>query len=233
MQPIEWNLLLPEIIRILPNCILIFLIVALAFAYRRHLNNLFARLNHVGAFGVEVEFGEAKEQLRSAILSYKKDLLGNLPDNEGVDEAKLHFLLNRAERMKDLLQGSRILWVDDQPLGNAAIFRFLNDYGVVIDLARTTKEALSALKWSANAYEVVVSDMVRDGNGRAGLDLVESVQGLNVGKTTDECIVILLFVSRLDNQVPPTGAAIITNRVDDLLETIFAVIGTPDLAYAT
>ncbi len=232
LQAVDCNTLVAEFIKIFPNCVLIFLIILAAFIFRRRLRNLFDRLTHFGAFGVEVEFGEAKAQLRSAILTYKKDLLGNLPNDVAVDEAKLHWILNRAERTKDLLQGSSILWVDDQPLANAAIFRFLNDYGVVIDCARTTEEALGALKWSGNAYEVIISDMVRNGNGRAGLDLLDGVNVLNDGKHPDTCIVVLMFVYRLDSKVPPVGSKIITNKVDELLEEIIAVIERQHLQQA-
>lgn len=231
MQSVDSSTLLAvELIKIFPNCLVILILIGIGGTlffrkkYRTRLNELFDRLSHVGAFGVEVEFGEAKAQLQSAILSYKKDPFGTLPQDVAVDESRLYWLLNRAERMKDLLQGSRILWVDDQPLANAAIFRFLNDYGVVVDLAHSTKEAISALTWSANAYEVVVSDMVRGNDSQAGLELLDEIQKLNVSKKPEDLIEVLMFVYKLDSDIPPKPAKLITNKVDRLIEEIFVVI---------
>ncbi len=222
---IDKNFLLGELIKILPNCSLIFLIAVIAYIFRKPLRDLFAHLTHIGAFGVEMNFGEAKEELRSAILTYRKDLFGNLPKDEAVDEAKLEWLLNRAEKIKDLLRGARIMWVDDQPLANAAIFRFLNDYGVFIDYARDTDEALSAIKWSSNAYEVVITDMVRGGDEDAGLDLLAGIKVLEKDKKPEERVKVLLFVYVPDpSKGTPAGAEIITNKVDKLLEEIFEII---------
>jgi CheY-like chemotaxis protein len=222
---IDGNFLLGEFIKILPNCGLIFLIVTIAYIFRNPLSDLFTHLTHIGAFGVEMDFGEVKEELRSAILTYRKDLFGNLPKDEAVDDAKLEWLLRRAEKIKALLHGARILWVDDQPLANAAIFRFLNDYGVFIDYARDTNEALSAIKWSSNAYEVVVTDMVRAGDEDAGLDLLAGIKELEKDKDPAGWVKVLLFVYAPDpSKGTPAGAEIITNKVDKLLEEIFDII---------
>ena len=213
METIDWNVLLPEFVRTLPNCLLVFLIVAFALAFRRHLSELVSRLTRFGAFGVEVEFGQqAKEQLRQAIHSYT-------PGDGIVDDAKLQAILKRAERLQDLLNGVRILWVDDYPFANANIHRFLNGFGVVIDNARDTKDALAAIEWASSAYEVVISDMNRDGNGRAGLDLIDGIRNLKSTKP------VILFVANLNPDLGvPAGARTITDDVGELIHHIFDVI---------
>lgn len=213
MSP-ETKEILIEVIKILPNCFLPILFLLLLFIFRGRIRDLFDRLTKVGAFGVQVEFGEAKEQLKRALKAYPASDL---------TEKQVEKLVNRAERLRDLLRGSRILWIDDYPTANAAIHRFLNEYGVVIDKATTTDEAIMALRWSSPAFEVVISDMARQGNGVAGLELLEKIRELPKPRE------IILFVANLDEGKPtPQGARLITNKVDRLINEIFNMIEEAD-----
>ncbi len=239
---IDGNMLLAEFVKIFPNCALILLIVVVVLVFRDPLRRLFAQMTHVDLLGVKMDFAEAaevKEELRNAINSYsgiewyRQGQDESATQKATVDEKTLQQLLDHAERIKKYLHGARILWVDDQPLANAAIFRFLNNYNVVIDYARNTKEAESALEWSADAYEVVVSDMIRDDDGRAGLDLLDITQRMNKSKDRDDQIMVLIFVNNLDtSKGTPAGAKLITNQVDDLLEEIFDIIERKQLQYS-
>jgi CheY-like chemotaxis protein len=222
MPNIDWSnpLIVVELIKIFPNCLLIFLVVLFLVINRSAVGKLFRSVTHLGAFGVDVNFAEAKAELRNAIGSYMKDYRAA---DASIDDKTLRVLLNQAEMIKDLLRGARILWVDDLPLANAAIFRFLNTYGVNIDHARTTIEAVRALEWSASAYEVVVSDMERDGNGKAGLELLAEIKGLEAKLNTK--ITVIIFINKYDaSKGTPDGAALITNRVEFLFKKIFNVI---------
>ncbi len=177
-----------------------------------------------------MDFSEAKAELQNAIGSY---ITSYRQGKSSIDEATLKSLLNRAERIKDLLRGSRILWVDDQPLANAAIFRFLNNYGVEIDCARTTDEAISALRWSASAYEVVVSDMKRDNDSQAGLDMLERIRKLKIEENLNTDITVFIFLNEYDpSRGTPTGAKMITNRVDYLFKEIFSTIEEKQLQHS-
>jgi CheY-like chemotaxis protein len=212
MRDIDWNVLLPEIIKILPTSLLLILVITVALILRDRMNELFGRLTRFGAFGVEIEFGQVKEQLRQAIGSYS-------PGEEYVDDTKLKAILKRAERIQDLLLGVRILWVDDHPLANANIHRFLNNYGVVIDNVRETDEALIALRWASSAYELIISDMNRNGNTRAGLELLEGVSSLNLDKP------VIIFVANLNKELGiPKDARTITDDVGELIHHIFDVV---------
>src|ERR1041385_555590 len=144
MESIDGNMLLAEFIKIFPNCALILLVVVVLLIFREPLRKLFAQMTHVDLLGVKMDFAEAaevKEELRNAINSYSgiewyrqgQDENATQKTTATVDEKTVQQLLDHAERIKKYLHGARILWVDDQPLANAAIFRFLNNYDVVID----------------------------------------------------------------------------------------------------
>jgi CheY-like chemotaxis protein len=76
---------------------------------------------------------------------------------------------------------SGVLWVDDHPDHHAVQVERLQRYRVLVDTARSTGEALEKL--SNHRYQLVVSNMARDENGRAaqsaGVDLVRAIRSLD------------------------------------------------------
>lgn len=76
---------------------------------------------------------------------------------------------------------SGVLWVDDHPENHAVQLDRLQRNRVLVDTARTTGEALEKL--SNHRYQLVVSDMSREENGRAaqsaGLDLIRAIRSLD------------------------------------------------------
>jgi CheY-like chemotaxis protein len=71
-----------------------------------------------------------------------------------------------------------VLWVDDEPVHNALLVDHLERQGVVVDTARSTKEALQKL--TGQRYQLIVSDMERIESGKpvpnAGLELIRTVR---------------------------------------------------------
>ena len=201
--------ILVELIRISPTLIWTLLVVLLLLAYRKPIGNMLSRLGKVKAFGVEAEFQEAREQLIKASQTYDAKW----------DEMELRSLIDRADRIRDWLDGSRVLWVDDLYLANANIFRFLNSYGVVIDTVKTTEEALTALKWAGSAYEVVVSDMIRGDDPLAGIHMIEEMMRESIRKP------VIFLVLQLDrSRGTPMGAVAITDNPLTLLHNILNVV---------
>lgn len=74
-----------------------------------------------------------------------------------------------------------MLWVDDQPEGNAILVELLQKNGVQVDIARSTAEGLRKL--SRSAYRLVVTDMGRmeDNAYRptAGLDFLVAARSID------------------------------------------------------
>lgn len=213
MENVDGNAIVLAIINNLATLIVAGMLAFVLFRIRGRLTDLLDRITKVGAFGVEAEFSEAREQLKDAILSYSPELY--------IEPKQLQAIIDRAIRLQAVLRGARILWVDDTPLANANIHRFLNEFGVVIDNTRETNEAVLALQYSSSAYEVVITDMVRGDNHQAGIELLQNIQAAGIEKA------VIVFVGILDTDKPtPDGAIAITDKVDDLLTHIFNVIET-------
>lgn len=68
----------------------------------------------------------------------------------------------------------RILWVDDHPENNIAEKRFLEEQRMAVYNVTSSEDALKLL--AMYHYDAVVSDMGRNGNPLAGLDLVKAMR---------------------------------------------------------
>lgn len=70
--------------------------------------------------------------------------------------------------------GARALWVDDAPESVKNERGAFEAAGIMTTLVRDTREAISILR--DNGFDVVISDMGRFGNDRAGLELLTSLR---------------------------------------------------------
>lgn len=78
---------------------------------------------------------------------------------------------SRAQRR---LQGARILWVDDRPDNNVFERKSLEALGIRIDLSTSTDDALELIR--QRAYDLVISDMGRPPDARAGYTLLDALR---------------------------------------------------------
>lgn len=85
-------------------------------------------------------------------------------------------VLRRVDHAAEYLKGGRILWVDDHPRNNKYLIDLFRQTGMSVDTARSTEEALRLLK--SRSYDLVLSDMERDGDHDAGLRMVEAFRQL-------------------------------------------------------
>src|SRR5262249_32543926 len=77
----------------------------------------------------------------------------------------------RAQRRMD---GSRVLWVDDRPDNNRYERQALEALGLRIDLSTSTDDALRKVR-SSN-YDLIISDMGRPPDDRAGYTLLRELR---------------------------------------------------------
>jgi CheY-like chemotaxis protein len=126
-------------------------------------------------------------------------------------------ILKRAQLIAPILQGANVLWVDDHPDNNLYERVMLSSFGMSIDLAYSTDEAMS--KISETPYDVIISDMKRQGIATEGLRLLNSLTNQGARPHT------IFYVGQLDKeQGTPQGAFGITNRPDDLLHFVMDVL---------
>lgn len=123
--------------------------------------------------------------------------------------------LKRAQRVLPVIQGARILWVDDEPQNNRQLVKFLLSLGANVDLARDTEEALKLLR--RHQYDVVVSDIQRKEGSDAGIRMSTRMWDEHIYRWT------IFYVTDLKPGIPE-HAFNITDRPDHLLHFIMDVL---------
>lgn len=125
--------------------------------------------------------------------------------------------LNRARNVIGVLQGARILWIDDHPQLSDAERRVLEHLGASVVAARETWEAIDRLRQAP--FDVVVSDIARQDEPEAGVLALPALR--HAAPETP----VVFYVSRLPRDTPPpAGAFGITNDPDELLHLILDVL---------
>ena len=79
-----------------------------------------------------------------------------------------------SSRQQRRLQGSRVLWVDDRPRNNVFERQALEALGIDTDISTSTEDARQVL--SRRSYDLVISDMSRPPDDRAGYTLLDSLR---------------------------------------------------------
>jgi CheY-like chemotaxis protein len=139
-------------------------------ALKRFLDNL--RGVKISGGGLEAQL-EAAANLAAAAATAPPD-----PDKASASEAAKHAAEVVAESLLRTparrARKSRILWVDDNPENNAAIRRSFEALGIEVASATSTEEALTAL--GSKRFDLVISDMGRPPDGRAGYTLLSEMR---------------------------------------------------------
>jgi CheY-like chemotaxis protein len=123
----------------------------------------------------------------------------------------------RSVRISEIIKGSSVLIVNDSPNDMRAVIRILEELNVDVQIAESTYAAIGLLE--GHRFDVVLSDMVRGRNDKAGLELLTKV------KERGFCVPIIITVGqfRPDLGIPPYAFGI-TNRVDELFNLIFDAV---------
>jgi CheY-like chemotaxis protein len=77
----------------------------------------------------------------------------------------------RAQRR---MQGARVLWVDDRPDNNRYERQALEALGIDIDLSTSTEDAMEKIQ--RRSYDLIISDMGRPPDARAGYTLLDELR---------------------------------------------------------
>jgi CheY-like chemotaxis protein len=197
-----------NLIDIVPTILWVSLALVIFFMLRRTIEkNVLPRLTEAKGPGFKFSFAAAANQLDEAIAK----------SNVAVSQGDRRGALGRAERHIDVLQGARILWVDDRPEDNRRERRLLHSLGITIDLADDTDEAL--YKLARAEYDLVISDMERYGDDEAGSHLLERMRGKQIYHWT------IIYLRNLKPELgTPAWAFAITNRPDHLLHYVMDIM---------
>jgi CheY-like chemotaxis protein len=131
-----------------------------------------------------------------------------------LSEFGLDQVARRSVRISEVIQGSRLLLVNDYPDEMQTVIHVLEELKLSVEIAKSTTAAVSLLE--NGKFDLVISDMMRDSNERAGLNLLNEirVRGLQLP--------VIFTVGRFNPErgTPPLAFGI-TNRMDELLNLIF------------
>lgn len=197
-----------QLIGLIPNILWVLLIAGIVAAFYRPLRNqILPRLGGVNAFGVQVTF--IQQELDKVIAQ----------QGPNVTNKERSLVLRRAQRMMTITQGAQILWVDDAPDNNVYLRGLLRSLGIFVDLAKNTFDAVSMA--ALTKYDVVISDMKRDGDSKAGIKLLAELQQRNL----DAYRWTVFYFSQYDpSRGVPTYAFGATNRPDELVHLVMDIL---------
>jgi CheY-like chemotaxis protein len=117
-----------------------------------------------------------------------------------------------------------VLWVDDQPRNNFHEQQALEALGVNFVISTSTEDAIAKIQ--KQKFDVVISDMRRPPDSRAGYTLLEEMR-----KSGDATPFVIYAGSRAPEHVAESrrrGAMGCTNRPDELFEYVLSALGRGD-----
>jgi CheY-like chemotaxis protein len=137
-------------------------------------------------------------------------------------EQECQAALAKARTLREVFEGTEILWVDDCPSNNRNESRMLRSFGTQITFACTSDEAIDAIRdahTQLRPFRIVLSDISRNlpppMNPRAGLDMLTRfhTEGIHIP-------VIFYVGNPRPEAETPAGAFGITHRPDILLTLV-------------
>lgn len=195
-----------ELVELIPSVLWILFATALVVVFYRPIRReLIPRISGFKAFGVEATF--VREQLDQAVAKQAVQVSEN-------DRSQV---LRRARMVARVLQGAQVLWVDDNPDYNLYERRVLRSFGVFVDLARSTSEALAMVEQTS--YDAVISDVERDGIGDEGIRFLAEMVKRRIYRWA------ILYAGSFDRSrgIPPYAFGM-TDRPDHLLHYVMDIL---------
>lgn len=117
--------------------------------------------------------------------------------------------LRRARLVPGVLEGARLLWVDDRPENNAWERSLLATLGVHVSTAETTRSAAALIQ--SQSFDVIVSDIARPEAPDEGLRALPTLTATGTP---------VIFYVRQVRSGTPVGAFGLTNDPNELLHLI-------------
>ncbi|MGO4682929.1 response regulator [Hyphomicrobium sp. 2TAF46] len=164
------------------------------------------------------QFRAAVEATAAADRAWK----GNSP-NQKVDIPRIQATLAPAfqPEIANNLIGKAVLWVDDNPANNRLGVRALRKLQLDVEQVESTEAALSSIE--NRHFDLIISDMGRGSNMRAGYDLLRSVRAL------DPAIPFFVFAGsdtpKFRREAAELGAQLSTNDMLELVDNVIKFLG--------
>jgi CheY-like chemotaxis protein len=170
----------------------------------------------VRALGVELNFAGATLACAAAAANRSNEVtMGESTHLVRVTKIDRERVLARARRCAAVLEGRRILWIDDHVGNNVKERSLLEAFRVSVDQAQDNESAFRVLDRSDLAYDLIVSDIGRGEGEPTGLDFLAKY------RRRADTVPTIFYVGRIEADRPlPVGAFGLTNRPDELLHRV-------------
>lgn len=212
MEKISMIKIMPELIKITPSLLwFLFIVIIFIIFYRQIREELLPKLSSLEAGSLKLSF--IQDSLEAAIKLADKSPQWQID----IPAVEKRTAVKRAKKNQNLFRGAKLLWVDDFPENNLNERQMFQQMGVVIDLSKSTDDALNIL--STADYDFIISDMNRDNEPTAGLDFIKKLQ------TEKNYTPVIFYVGIVDKtKALPIGAFGLTNRPDELLHLTLDIL---------
>jgi CheY-like chemotaxis protein len=146
--------------------------------------------------------------------------------NQTVDISRIRATVGPAftPEVADNLTGKSILWVDDNPANNELVVRALRKLRLDVEETTSTESALAAMK--RRHFDLVISDMGRGSNMRAGYGLLKAI------RDQGNRVPFLIFSSsdkpEYRREAAERGAQLSTNDMLELIDHVVKYLGNRD-----
>ena len=201
-------------------CLLVYVLVRFSPQITDFLANLSAISLRGGGFEVTATSrNQAAASLAAAAVAW--------PSQDGTPHATANAARQAVRTVGDLSRSAirrfadaTILWVDDEPNNNINERQSLEALGVRFILSTSTENALAEV--AARSFDVIVSDMARGDDQRAGYTLLDTLR--RAGTSTP---FIVYASSRRPDHVAEAkahGAFGCTNRATELFDLVLAAL---------
>lgn len=194
-----------------PAVLLFFLV-----RFRGSLTNFLSNLGEFSFKAPGVEASAKRQQEAAAALGAA---IATRAPGDGAQGAVAAATLP-SPRTQRRLRGARILWVDDRPDNNRFERQALEALGIDIDLSTSTEDALEKVR--RRSYDLIISDMGRPPDARAGYTLLDQLR-----RTGNQTPFLIYAGSRAPEHVAEArahGAIGATNMPQELITMVTNVL---------
>ncbi len=218
----------------LSNLIFVILLVLalgnlILFLLRKNRHEIISliRTFNITSIGVGEFFTLAFEQ--SVVKTYKNHAL-DAPSFKDIEEIR-----DIVERLAPLVEGKRILWVDDHPENNKEEKAIFTQLGIEVKIVKSSHEAWQKLSTKSNDYALMISDWNREPqkqkNKAEGLRFLEEIrtQSIKIPVIFYHGIVDKKELNNRRNLAKTVGAIGTTGNPGELLKWTIAELVTKSL----
>lgn len=159
---------LTTLIKTTPGLLWVIFAAVVFFVLRRPLVEQLARLR-----AASTPFGNFDFDVTLNLVEQVAENRAGPAGDEQTSPLERRAVVTRLEHAADLLVGGRILWVDDDPAGNASLVDVFEQVGMVVRLAESTDSGLGLIR--RDRFDLAITDMARPGDPVAGFEFAERV----------------------------------------------------------